>query len=161
NRIFSKATAQNRAPEEARAALALVRREAPGSAQHCHALRTLGRVLARRAPGTALGTLAEARQLCAQVHGARDIRLSLIALERALALLRQGSYAAVIETLAGHEARLAELGQEERLAALYTLRARAHQGRGDRGRAAADSALATRWRAYAYGAEAGQAGVGG
>ena len=157
NRIFSKASAQNRAPETARKALSLAERAAPGSALHCHSLRTLGRVLADRAPGEALEVLEQARSLCARVHGAGDIRLSLIALEQAIARIRQGSYRAAIAALAPHETRLAALGQEERLAALYSLQAQAYQGAKERGRSAASAALARRWVAYAYGSDSGHA----
>ncbi|MEM8698453.1 MAG: DUF2927 domain-containing protein [Pseudomonadota bacterium] len=153
NRIFSKASSDRGAEASARAALTLAEREAPGSALHCHSQRTLGRVLAGMGKAGALPVLREAASLCALVHGPGDIRLSLIALEQALALLRRGSYRSTIETLSPHQDRLAELGQEERLAALLTLRARAHEGAGNRGQAAADAAQAARWRAYAYGAD--------
>ncbi|MEM7509069.1 MAG: DUF2927 domain-containing protein [Pseudomonadota bacterium] len=149
--IFSRATSQNSAPSYARRALDLAERRAPGSPYHCHSLQTLGRVLARRAPAEALGVLDRATTTCARVHGIGDIRLSLIALERAIALARQGSYTAVLQSLASHEKRLADNRQEERLAALYNLRAKAHGALGQTAKADAAAKLAVKWAAYAYG----------
>lgn len=149
--IFSRATSQNSAPSYARRALDLAERRAPGSPYHCHSLQTLGRVLARRAPGEALGVLDRAASTCAKVHGADDIRLSLIALERAIALARQGSYTAVLQTLTQHEDRLADNRQEERLAALYNLRAKAYGALGQSEKAAQAAQQAVTWAGYAYG----------
>ncbi|MEM9737414.1 MAG: DUF2927 domain-containing protein, partial [Pseudomonadota bacterium] len=155
--VFSRATSQNRAPDLARKALEIAAARAPESAYHCHAQRTLGRVLARTRPGEALAVLGEATRLCARVHGRSDIRLSLIALERAVALIRQGSYAAALATLNAHEARLAALGQEERLAALYGLKAQALGGAGLLSEADRARRQAHIWAAYAYGAQSSQA----
>ncbi|MEM8793291.1 MAG: DUF2927 domain-containing protein [Pseudomonadota bacterium] len=149
--IFSSSSSGRRSMKAARSASALAAQKAPGSAHHCHSLRTLGRVLAREAPGEALGVLREAARICAAAHGPDDIRLSLIALERAIALHRQGSHRLVVRELTTHETKLAGYGHEERLAALYNLRANAYLALQQGAKSFADRRLAREWAAYAYG----------
>ncbi|MEM9098725.1 MAG: DUF2927 domain-containing protein [Pseudomonadota bacterium] len=149
--IYSKRTSRSEQIAKAQKARRLAARKAPGSAQHCHSLRTLGRVLARQAPADALDVLREAADICTRVHGPEDIRLSLIALERAIALSRQGSARLVIQEMTAHEAKLAAYGHEERLAALYNLRANAYLAQQQGAKSFADRRLARDWAAYAYG----------
>lgn len=151
-RVFSRATAQHKAPVNAQKALDIAAARAPGSVYHCHSLRTLGRVLVRPTPAEALGHLTRARDICSAVHGADDIRLALIALETASAHFAIGQYAATLASLAPHEQALSSQGQEERLAALYNLRAKAHRARGERADAQMAAKAAATWGAYAHGA---------
>ncbi|MEM8842975.1 MAG: DUF2927 domain-containing protein [Pseudomonadota bacterium] len=136
---------------KARRAQALAARVAPGSAFECHSLRMLGQIETRQTPGQALATLRRAAALCAAVHGPGDIRLALIGLDRAIALYRQGSYTDAAAELARHEASLAAHGHEERLGALYHLRAKAYLAKGQRPEAAEARRLAEAWTAYAFG----------
>lgn len=149
--IFSKNSTRNESIMSARKARSLAARKAPGSAHHCHSLRTLGRVLAREAPAEALSILREATDVCAKAHGPDDIRLSLVVLERAIALSRQGSSSLVIQELNAHEEKLASYRHEERLAALYNLRANAYLALQQGAKSFEARNKARAWAAYAYG----------
>lgn len=154
--VFSRGRSEAELRELAEKALAVVRAYAPGSAQHCHTLVTAGRVLSRREPERALALFDRAGEICQAAHGASDIRQARIALERSCALARLGR--------AGEAAALAEAtwpvlaahGQDERLAALYTIQADALAAtepatEPDRARAASVAELAAEWNAYAVG----------
>lgn len=136
---------------KARRAQSLAARVAPGSAFECHSLRMLGQIETRQTPGLALATLRQAAALCADVHGPGDIRLALIGLDRAIALYRQGSYTDALAEMARHEASLAAHGHEERLGALYHLRAKAYLAKGRKPEAAEARQRAEAWTAYAFG----------
>ncbi len=150
--VFWRGRSEAELRELAEKALAVVRAYAPGSAQHCHTLVTAGRVLSRREPERALALFDRAEETCQAAHGASDIRQARIALERSCALARLGR--------AGEAAALAEdtwpvlaaHGQDERLAALYTIQADALAAvEPDSARAASVAELAREWNAYAVG----------
>ncbi|MEM7239184.1 MAG: DUF2927 domain-containing protein, partial [Pseudomonadota bacterium] len=149
--IFTAPPGSRAAEQTALRARALAVRHASGSAYHCHSMRTLGRVMARRVAGEALRILKDASRICAEIHGPDDIRLALIGLERAIALERQGSPSLVIRELALHEGALAGHGHDERLAALYNLRANAYLALQQGAKSFEARQLARAWAAYAYG----------
>jgi hypothetical protein len=140
---------------EAEAARALAARTLPGGPEHCHSLATLGRVLSRRAPERALAVLARAEALCGAVHGAGDVRLAAMAVEKAAALAALDRPGEALAALAGRERTLAGHAREERLAALYALRAEAYLRLGRTTEAEAARARARGWAAHAFGRGAG------
>ncbi|MDT8344561.1 MAG: DUF2927 domain-containing protein [Thermohalobaculum sp.] len=137
----------------ARAALDLVSARAPGSPQHCLGLTTLGRALSLTRPAEAAGVLAEARALCARVHGPGDIRLARLGLDQAIAHLRAGDARAALAAAGGVEAALADHAQDEALATLYAVRARAYRALQQGERAFEAQRRAAEWGAYAFGAD--------
>jgi len=141
------------AAQRARAARALALAEAamPGTPQHCQSLITLGRVLSRAEPEAAIARLDEAAAICRAAHGADDIRLTWARLEAAAAWRALNRPDRVLEATEGLEAPLAGLGQEERLAALYALRAEAYLAENRGAMAAEARRLARGWGAYAFG----------
>jgi hypothetical protein len=151
--IFSRDTSESRARDDAEKALIIVSANAPGSAQHCHTLITAGRVLSHSDPARALNFFAEASRVCEIAHGESDIRQARIRLETACALLRLGRDPEVEQTTEEIWPVLAAYGQDERLAALYTMQSAALDVT-DPGspRAAAARQLAAEWSAYAFGA---------
>ncbi len=146
---FERDRAPGRRLGSARQALAIAARRAPGSAYHCHSLVALARA-SDRDPGAALAALGEAAQVCAAAHGPDDIRVAQIRLEQARLLHRSGQPDAALQRVQGLEAIFAANAQDERLAALYDLRAAALQAIHPPASAEARRG-AVAWRAYARG----------
>jgi hypothetical protein len=125
---------------------------APGSAQDCFTLITAGRVLSRHDPAKALAFFDRARDVCDAAHGASDIRHARIALERACALLRLRRARDAVDVAEATWPVLAAHGQDERLAALYTIEDDAlARIAPDSARARSVARLATQWNDYALG----------
>jgi len=151
-RVFSRESTMRERIEDIDKALVLIEAQAPNSAQHCHTLVTAGRVLSRPDPARALALLDAAQRVCDAAHGASDIRHARIRLEAACALARLGRYDEVIATAESVWPVVAAHGQDERLAALYTLQADAlADSKPGSARAASVLALADAWNAYAVG----------
>jgi hypothetical protein len=151
-RVFSRDSSENDRLEDIDKALILVEAKAPGSAQHCHTLVTAGRALSRPDPERAVRLLDYARSVCDRAHGVSDVRLARIRLETACALSRLGRYDEVISTTESVWPVLAAHGQDERLAALYTLQSDALAATVPGSmRAASVARLANEWNAYAVG----------
>jgi len=150
--VFSRAASEREAREFAEKALTIVAAHAPMSAQHCHTLITAGRVLSRREPQRALQLFAQARRVCDRAHGVSDVRHARIELESACAMLRLGQFAEVIVATEATWPVLAAHGQDERLAALYSIQAEA-LAVAEPGSARTESVarLAAEWSAYALG----------
>ncbi|MGF1501149.1 MAG: DUF2927 domain-containing protein [Paracoccaceae bacterium] len=143
------------AEARARAALDYAAELLPGRPEHCHAALTLGRVLARQAPEAALAALSDARAVCARAHGAEDVRLDWIALERASALEETGAPDAALSLTDGLAERFAAHGLDARLAGTYALRVRAFSALGRAAEATRAERSARRWAGYALGRENG------
>jgi hypothetical protein len=169
-RVFSRDASEREIRDYAQRALTIVEAYAPMSAQHCHTLITAGRVLSRPEPERALQLFGQARRVCDSAHGVSDIRHARIKLETACALLRLDRYGEVIvvaeaiwpvrldrygEVIAVAEAIwpvLAAHGQDERLAALYTMQSDALTAiEPGSPRAKSAAKLAAGWNAYALG----------
>lgn len=150
--VFSRGVSEGERRELARKTLAVVEAYAPDSAQHCHTLVTAGRVLSRAEPARALALFDRAGQVCETAHGTSDIRQARIALERACALARLGRAAEAAALAEATWPVLAAHGQDERLAALYTIQAEALAA-AEPGSPHAEAAarLADEWNAYAMG----------
>jgi hypothetical protein len=152
-RVFSRKASKRQVREYAQKALSIVEVYAPMSAQHCHTLVTAGRVLSRPEPEQALRLFDQARRVCGSAHGVSDIRNARIKLETACALLRLDRYDEVIAIAEAIWPVLAAHGQDERLAALYTMQSDALAASGPGSpRAASAAKLAAEWNAYALGA---------
>lgn len=150
--VFSRAASEREARDYAEKALIIVRANAPRSAQHCHTLITAGRVLSRPEPRRALQLFERAAQVCDAAHGVSDVRHARIALESACALLRLDRFDAVIALTEATWPVLAAHGQDERLAALYTIQSEALAAvEPGSARAASVAKLAVEWSAYALG----------
>jgi hypothetical protein len=151
-KVFSRRTSERERREYVEAALVIVEAHAPRSAQHCHTLITAGRVLARAEPERALALFGRAREVCDSAHGTSDIRHARIELDSACALLRLGRYQEVDVIAESIWPVLAAHGQDERLAALYTMQSEAlAETAPGSPRALAVSQLAAQWNAYAVG----------
>ena len=94
-----------------------------------------------------------ARRVCDNAHGISDIRHARIELESACALLRLGRFDEVIAVTEAIWPVLAAHGQDERLAALYTMQSEALEAtEPGSARAASVGRLADEWNAYSLGA---------
>ena len=152
-KVFSRAASEREVRDYAQKALTIVEAYAPMSAQHCHTLITAGRVLSRPEPERALHLFDLARRVCDNAHGISDIRHARIELESACALLRLGRFDEVIAVTEAIWPVLAAHGQDERLAALYTMQSEALEAtEPGSARAASVGRLADEWNAYALGA---------
>lgn len=150
--VFSRGVSESQTREMAAKALTVVEAYAPGSAQHCHTLVTAGRVLSRSHPERALQLFDQAGTVCDAAHGESDIRHARIALERACALARLGRAAEVVAIAEATWPVLAAHGQDERLAALYTIHADVlAAAEPDSPQAGSFARLAAEWNAYALG----------
>lgn len=109
---------------EAERAFELAARQRPGSAFHCRAADALIRV-GRQDGRRIMARVANADQICAQAHGADDIRVARIKLGLARLHYDAGNPAAAVAITEGLDAQLAAHGHDERLTALYALRAAA------------------------------------
>lgn len=126
---------------------------APASPYHCEA-KTLWAVASHyERRDDAVARLTAARDLCARVHGADDVRLGHIDLYLAVEALEDQDYKRVLETAGRAQARVLAHGQEGLVASTHVLTWAAHLGRGDE--AAADKARrdAIAWSAYAFGGD--------
>jgi hypothetical protein len=150
--VFSRAASEREARDYAEKALTIVEAYAPMSAQHCHTLITAGRVLSRPEPLRALQLFEQALEVCDTAHGVSDVRHARIALESACALLRLDRFDEVIAVTEATWPVLAAHGQDERLAALYTLESEALAATEPGGaRAASVARLAAEWSAFTLG----------
>jgi hypothetical protein len=150
--VFSRAASEREARDYAEKALTIVEAYAPMSAQHCHTLVTAGRVLSRPEPQRALQLFDQARRVCEAAHGVSDVRHARIALESACALLRLDRFGEVIAVTEATWPVLAAHGQDERLAAIYTIQSEAlAAAEPGSPRAASVARLAAEWNAYALG----------
>ena len=102
-------------------ALTLVQAQAPDSPQHCHTLITAGRVFSRPDPARALSYLTTAKKVCERATGVSDIRQARIALEMSCVHLRLGRPEKALRLVEEAWPVLAAHGQDERLAALFTI----------------------------------------
>jgi len=152
--VVSRAMPAQRVAARAEQALAFAQAAMPNTPQHCHSLITLGRVLSQTKPDRAVALLDEAGTLCARVHGAEDPRIAWARIEEAAAYRALGRPADVLRITQGLAAPLAAYGLEERLAALYALRAEAYLARGERVEADRARRGARAWGAYAFGQNA-------
>jgi hypothetical protein len=151
-RVFSRTASEREARDYAQKALTIVEAYAPMSAQHCHTLITAGRVLSRPEPRRALQLFEQARRVCDAAHGVSDVRHARIALESTCALLRLDRFDEAIAVTEATWPVLAAHGQDERLAALYTIRSEAlAAAEPGSARAASVARLAVEWNAYALG----------
>lgn len=132
-------------------ALELAEAAAPRTAWHCTSLTVLAQLLKRVEPDAARVRFAAAEALCARVHGADDPRIAQIRLAAAGLLLSQAEMLDALAMLEGQDRVLAGHGQDEALAAFYTLTARAYRGLGEETLAAGASVAARRWSDYAFG----------
>jgi hypothetical protein len=152
-RVFSRDASRREVRDYAQRALTIVEAYAPMSAQHCHTLITAGRVLSHPEPEQALRLFDLARQVCDNAHGISDIRHARIKLETACALLRLDRFGEVIAVAEAIWPVLAAHGQDERLAALYTMQSEAlAASEPGSPRAVSSAKLAAEWNAYALGA---------
>ena len=150
--VFSRGISEGEAGTLAERALRVIRAGAPGSPQHCHTLVTAGRVFSRREPERALALFDRAGEVCEAAHGQSDIRQARIALERACALARAGRTGDAAALAEATWPVLAAYGQDERLAALFTIEADALAATQPDSAEATDAArLAMEWSAYALG----------
>lgn len=150
--IFSRTSSQREVIDHAQKALVIVEARAPMSAQHCHTLITAGRVLSRSEPARALRLFDRAQQVCDRAHGLSDIRLARIRLESACALLRLGRFDEVLSIVETVWPVLAAHGQDERLAALYSMQMDALSAtEKSSAKASGVVQLAAEWNAYALG----------
>lgn len=109
--------------KSAKQALAIANRQMPNSAYHCHSLNTLARNARATQNATALRAATDGLRVCAIAHGASDVRLAILQLERATLLFEAGQASAAYAETRGLEPVLAAHAQEERLTALYALQA--------------------------------------
>lgn len=150
--VFSRGVSESEVRSMAGKALQVVEAHAPRSAQHCHTLVTAGRIQSRRAPEQALRLFDAAEAVCDAAHGVSDIRHARIRLERACALLRLGRAGEAAEIAEATWPVLAAHGQDERLAALYSIQAEAlARTAPESAPAEAAARLAEEWNAYALG----------
>ncbi len=150
--IFSRRASPEQRQRFVEKALAEVTARAPYSPQHCYTLITAGRVFSRPEPARALALFGEAREVCYRTLGASDIRQARIALESACAHLRLGEAEEAARTAETVWPTLAAHGQDERLAALYTIGADALAVIAPGSpRAIAMERLARAWNDYAMG----------
>lgn len=151
-KVFSRRTSEAEARRYAEKALTIVEAYAPMSAQHCHTLITAGRVQSRQDPERALQLFEQARQVCDRAQGISDVRHARIALNSACALLRLDRFDEAIAVTEATWPVLAAHGQDERLAALYTIQSEAlAASEPGSDRAASMERLAAEWSAYALG----------
>ncbi len=151
-KVFSRRTSGRARIKSIGKSVALIQAKAPGSPQHCHTLVTAGRVLSRPDPARAVALLDQARTICEKEHGPQDVRLARIGLEKACALLRLARFDAAISLAEAAGPVFAAYGQDERLAALYTIEADALavvEPGSERAARMAERARA--WNAYAVG----------
>jgi len=103
-------------------------------------------------PARALELFDEAGIVCDRAHGVSDIRHARIGLETACAFERSGQAGRAVELAETIWPVLAAHGQDERLAALYTIEADSLAAtEPGSARAAAAARLAADWSAYALG----------
>jgi len=151
-KVFSRGASEREVRDYAQKALTIVEAYAPMSAQHCHTLITAGRVLSRPEPERALELLDLAQRVCDLAHGVSDIRHARIKLESACALLRLERFDEAIAVTEAIWPVLAAHGQDERLAALYTMQSEALAAtEPGSARTASVARLAAEWNAYALG----------
>ena len=151
-KVFSRGASERAVQDYAQKALTIVEAYAPMSAQHCHTLITAGRVLSRPEPERALELLDLAQRVCDLAHGVSDIRHARIKLESACALLRLERFDEAIAVTEAIWPVLAAHGQDERLAALYTMQSEALAAtEPGSARTASVARLAAEWNAYALG----------
>ena len=150
--VFARGMSARETRRLAEQALVVIESLAPGSAQHCHTLVTAGRVFSRDEPAESLALLDEAGGVCEAAHGRSDIRQARIRLERACALSRLGRAEEAVALAEAVWPVLAAHGQDERLAALYTVEADALAAIAPgSARAEGVAELAVEWSAYAMG----------
>ncbi len=126
----------------------------PGSAYHCEALRVLASMRRVRREKAALSAAEDAIEVCKSVHGPEDIRLAALRLDRAVALFERREYQGTLDASEGLAVAFAAHGREELVAAALTFRARAQVLLENDAEARALFDRATRWAAYAHGADA-------
>ena len=147
---FERGSSQASRVSAARRAMEIAKRRHPFSAYHCRSLRALARTL-RSEPQRSLDILSQANTVCARAHGADDIRLTLIALDTARAQFKAGRFDAAVNLAEGLESALAAHGLDERLVALYDLRAAGLQAIQQGTRSFEARRRAGEWGAYALG----------
>lgn len=135
---------------DARKAVAIAARQAPGSAYHCRALSALVR-LTRTNPAEARQAATDGQRICASAHGLSDIRLARLQLDTARLLYDAGSPAAAMSALRGLEDTFAAHGQEERLTAFYALQAASLRAIQQGTKSFEARRRAAEWGAYALG----------
>ena len=141
---------RERSPQSRRAASAMARKRAPGSAHHCYSLIAEARLL-RDDPTGAIRVLDRARQVCSTAHGSDDIRVALITLERARATFKSGRPEAAYKLTERLEGILSAHGHDERLVALYDLQAASLQAIQQGTKSFEARRRAAEWGAYALG----------
>lgn len=149
--VVARGTPAGTVRAKAEEALALARASMPETPQHCHSLITLGRVLAQREPDHALRLFDRAAEICARVHGPEDVRLFWIRIEKAGTLLALGRPNDVLAETEGLDAYLVGHRLDERIAALYALRADAYLARQQGALSFAARRQARSWADYAFG----------
>lgn len=149
---FDRSRSLQKRIASARDALALAQRLAPGTAFHCRSLQALARAYGND-PAGALDALKDAALVCAAAHGADDIRLAQIRLDRARLLYRTGRVAVAWEEAQGLDKIFAEYGQDERLAAFYDLQAAVLRATEQSANGVEALRQASAWGAFALGAD--------
>ncbi|MEM7189821.1 MAG: DUF2927 domain-containing protein [Pseudomonadota bacterium] len=147
---FDRTRSLSRRIRHAKQAVQIAARRAPQSAYHCRALVTLAR-LARTELDTALSAANTAGRVCRRAHGPGDIRMARLALDRARVLYEAKDYTNALAAVEGAETVLAAHGQDERLMALYALRAGAYRAIQQGTRSLEERRKAGAWGAYALG----------
>lgn len=147
-RIAARDTGAARMADLTRLAVALSATRAPDSPQHCHSLMSQ----ALLDPG-AVPVLSRARAVCARVHGAGDVRVARLDLERGWRLLESGDAAGALAQGQALLPIFRGLGQAQPLAWTFLLIAVAHRVQGAETEAAAAAAQALAWASYVYGTD--------
>ena len=135
---------------QAERALAIAERARPDTAFHCRAAGALARV-GRKDARRILAKVADADRVCARAHGTRDIRVARIRLEMARLYYDLDQPGRALELTDDLAPWLAEHGQDERLTALYALRAAALRAIQRTVESREARRLAGEWGAYALG----------
>lgn len=128
-------------------------RRAPNSAYHCESLTLHAVAKHHLRDDDPLAALQDARDLCAEVHGSEDVRLSQIDLYIAVEHLDEGKYAEAIDVIGKARDGLLGHGQEGLVASSYVITWAAHLGAGNEALAELARQNAVAWSAYAFGSD--------
>ena len=125
---------------------------APGSAFHCRALAALIRLGRQQGRGL-MAKVAGSDQVCARAHGPDDIRVARIRLDLARLSYDAGNPSQALALTEGLDEILAAHGHDERLTALFALRAAALRAIQQGTRSFEARRLAGEWGAYSLGSD--------
>ena len=149
---FNRGRSRAARTSSAERAVELAAKLHPDTALHCRALGALiriGRPEARRI----LPDVNDADAVCARAHGANDIRVARVQLDLARLHYDTGNPAVALAMTDELDTKLAAHGQDERLTALYALRAAALRALQQETESLKARRLAGDWGAYALGTD--------